>query len=316
MVYEVTGQPLVSIIIPSKDHPEVLRQCIDSIREFTRYSHYEILVVDNGSSEENRRDIGEYLAAAGARYIYEKAEFNFSKMCNTGAACAHGEYLLFLNDDIEIFQPEWLERMLGQAQQPHTGAVGAKLFYPFTTTIQHTGVANLRTEGPVHSLMTCEDSVPYYLGWNWIDRDVIAVTGACLLLAADKFRQAGGFDEDLAVAYNDVKLCFALHRMGYYNVVRNDVVAYHHESLSRGTDQEDDSKLIRMYDERQAVYAVFPELRGKDPFLNENLHCYAPVLDLREHCDLLREEDVSQCKIGGTAVIDSVSTGPNIYILG
>ena len=316
MVYEVTGQPLVSIIIPSKDHPEVLRQCIDSIREFTRYSHYEILVVDNGSSEENRRDIGEYLAAAGAQYIYEKAEFNFSKMCNTGAACAHGEYLLFLNDDIEIFQPEWLERMLGQAQQPHTGAVGAKLFYPFTTTIQHTGVANLRTEGPVHSLMTCEDSVPYYFGWNWIDRDAIAVTGACLLLAADKFRQAGGFDEDLAVAYNDVKLCFALHRMGYYNVVRNDVVAYHHESLSRGTDQEDDSKLIRMYDERQAVYAVFPELRGKDPFLNENLHCYAPVLDLREHCDLLREEDVSQCKIGGTAVIDSASTGPNIYILG
>lgn len=315
MVYKVTGQPLVSIVIPSKDHLEVLRQCIDSIREFTRYPHYEIVVVDNGSSPENRAAIQAYLAGVGAQYVYEKGEFNFSKMCNTGAAHARGAYLLFLNDDIEIFQPEWLERMLGQAQQRHTGAVGAKLFYPFTTAIQHTGAAN-RKEGPFHLLMRENDENSYYFYWNWIERDVIAVTGACLLVAVDKFRQAGGFDENLPVAYNDVKLCFALHRLGYYNVVRNDAVAYHHESLSRGTDQEDDSKLIRMFDEQKALFSDFPELKDRDPYLNGALHSYAPVLDLNDHCDLLREEDIRRCKKGGTAVVDSVESGPDLHILG
>ena len=315
IVYDVVGDPLVSIIIPSKDHPAIVKQCVESIRSFTDYRNYEIIVVDNGSSEENRASIEAFLSQVSARYLYDPAEFNFSKMCNTGAAAAKGEYLLFLNDDIEIFQPQWLERMLGQAQQKHTGAVGAKLFYPQSTMLQHEGVAN-HTEGPMHSFMALNDRAPYYFGWNWVDRDCIGVTGACLLVNREKFRQAGCFDEGLPVAYNDVKLCFALHRLGYYNVIRNDVAAYHHESLSRGSDQMDDGKLIRLHREKTALFAEYPELDGADPFMNRHLHSYSPVLDLKHCYDALTEIDLTGCQEDGCAAIDAVDVGDSVRITG
>lgn len=315
IVYDVVGDPLVSIIIPSKDHPGILKQCIDSIRDFTNYRNYEIIVVDNGSSDENREILEQYLSSAGAAYVYEKEDFNFSKMCNTGAAHARGDYLLFLNDDIEIFQPEWLERMLGQAQQKHVGAVGAKLYYPQSTTIQHVGVSN-PTNGPLHSFMGYEDQVPYYFGWNRVDYDCICVTGACLMVESGKFRKVQGFDENLPVAYNDVKLCFSLHASGYYNVMRNDVVAYHHESLSRGSDQIDDKKLIRMGRERMELFAQFPELRDADPYLNKNLKHFSANLELKRDYDSLAPMDVSDCLPTGGATVDSVNVGDRIRIIG
>ena len=315
IVYCVQGDPLVSIIIPSKDHPGVLNQCITSIREFTDYPNYEIVVVDNGSNPENRAVIEQCLQGAGARYIYEPETFNFSHMCNLGAQNARGEYLLFLNDDIEIFQPQWLERMLGQAQQKHTGAVGAKLYYPQTTFLQHTGVSNT-DKGPVHSFMTMEDRVPYYFGWNWVDNNCIAVTGACLMVAAEKFREVGGFDETLPVAYNDVKLCFALYDRGYYNVVRNDVVAYHHESLSRGSDHVDDRKLIRLSQELTGLFSAFPKLKNRDPFLNENLAQWTAGISLRVYYDEMQEMDLSGCLDMGTASIDAVEITDRVRIIG
>lgn len=315
MVYEVVGAPLVSIIIPSKDHPQILRQCVDSIRTFTQYSNYEIVVVDNGSSQENKVVIGAYLERVGARYIYDKAEFNFSKMCNTGAAQAKGDYLLFLNDDIEIFQSDWLERMLGHAQQKHTGAVGAKLFYPLSTKLQHVGVSNPHN-GPLHSFWQWDDQNPCYFGWNRVDHDCIAVTGACLMVDARKFREVDGFDEGLPVAYNDVKLCFALHKAGYYNVMRTDVAAYHHESLSRGSDQIDDQKLIRMNRERTGLFAAFPELNGADPFMNPNLEQLSNGLAMKIWYDRFTQLDLSGCQPGGIAAIDSVEVTDRIRILG
>lgn len=315
IVYHVTGQPLVSIIIPSKDHPKVLRQCIESIRKYTSYANYEFVVVDNGSNDQNRKAVEQLLQDVGGRYIYDKAEFNFSKMCNTGAKYAQGEYLLFLNDDIEIFQPQWLERMLGHAQQKHTGAVGAKLYYPQSTLLQHTGVSNTK-QGPVHSFMRLDDSTPYYFGWNRVENNCIAVTGACLLLATEKFRQVGGFDEDLPVAYNDVKLCFALHSNGYYNVVRNDVVAYHHESLSRGSDHVDDRKLIRLSNELTGLYAQYPHLQYRDPFLNENLEQWAAGLPIKQWHDELKQMDLSGCVDTITACVDSVEIADRVRIVG
>ena len=178
-------------------------------------------------------------------------EFNFSKMCNLGAEAAKGDYLLFLNDDIEMFQPQWLERMLGHAQQKQTGAVGAKLFYPQTTMIQHVGISNPEN-GPLHSFMGCDDQFPYFVGWNRVDHNCIGVTGACLMLAKEKFLEVNGYDEQLPIAYNDVKLCFALHEKGYYNVMRNDVAAYHHESLSRGYDNKGEEK-ARMEREKELL---------------------------------------------------------------
>ena len=315
MVYDVQGDPLVSIIIPSKDHPGILNQCITAIREFTDYSNYEIVVVDNGSSKENRQVIEQILEQVGGRYVYKPEDFNFSRMCNIGAENSEGEYLLFLNDDVEVFQRQWLERMLGHAQQKHVGAVGAKLLYPQTTYIQHTGVSNPE-EGPLHSFMTLDDRYPYYFGWNRVDHDCIGVTGACLLVQREKFREAGGFDEDLPVAYNDVKLCFALHELGYYNVMRTDVVAYHHESLSRGSDQVDDRKLIRMNAERAGLFARFPSLRNRDPFMNENLARWSVVLDLKQGYDMPRKLKLTNPVEDLRVSVDSVEVTNWIRILG
>lgn len=315
MVYEVAGAPLLSIIIPSKDHPGILNQCVTAIREFTDYPNYEIVVVDNGSSDENRKVIERILEKAGARYIYRPEEFNFSRMCNTGAANSNGEYLLFLNDDVEVFQSQWLERMLGHAQQKHVGAVGAKLLYPQTTYIQHTGVSNPQ-EGPLHSFMTLDDRYPYYFGWNRVDHDCIGVTGACLLVQREKFREAGCFDEDLPVTYNDVKLCFALHELGYYNVMRTDVVAYHHESLSRGSDQIDDRKLIRMNAERAGLFARFPALRNRDPYMNENLTRWSAGLDLKRGYDVPRKLELTNPVEDLHVSVDSIEVTNRIQILG
>lgn len=315
IIYKVVGEPKVSIIIPSKDHPDILKQCIESVRKYTTYENYEFVVVDNGSSGVNKSVIEQYLASVGAKYVYEQSEFNFSRMCNLGAEQADGEFLLFLNDDIEMFQPQWLERMLGHAQQKHVGAVGAKLYYPLSTQIQHAGISNPKN-GPLHTFMTLDDQTPYYFGWNRVDENCIAVTGACLLLEKDKFDEVGGFDESFPVAYNDVKLCFELHRKGYYNVIRNDVAAYHHESLSRGADQANAQKLLRLSRERAELFADFAELKDRDPYLNENLKGLSVGLSIKHDHDTLEEIDLSGCVPIGTAVIDFVNIGDNVQVIG
>ena len=315
MIYHVQGEPLVSIIIPSKDHPHILMRCIDSVLAFTGYRNFEFVVVDNGSNEDNKALISAYLESIGGRYVYEKAPFNFSQMCNMGAANARGEYLLFLNDDVEMFQPQWLERMLGHAQQSHVGAVGAKLFYPETTLIQHTGVSNPEN-GPLHSFMGLDDQCPYYFGWNRIDCDCIGVTGACLLVDREKFRQVGGYDENLPVAYNDVKLCFALHKAGYYNVMRNDAFAYHYESLSRGSDHIDDEKLIRLSRERTGLFAQFPELKERDPFMSSHLKHWCAGLEMRLDYDALTPVDLTGCVEDAQGSVDFVTVEDRIRIIG
>ena len=293
-VYEPVGSPLVSIIIPTKDHPEVLERCINSICSFTDYPDYEIVVVDNGSREENRQEMEAFLADKKAAYLYEKMDFNFSKMCNRGAAAAKGEYLLFLNDDIEIIQAGWLRRLLGQAQQPRTGAVGAKLFYPETTLIQHDGVANEEGRGPVHQFLGSEDGNTQYMGMNRVVFNTLVVTGACLMVKKEKFNEAGRFREDLPVAYNDVDLCFTLYERGYYNVLRNDVAAYHYESLSRGKDDMDEEKYLRLLRELSALYERHPALKGKDPFLNKNLSFFSTIVVPKENADRIEKVDMPQ----------------------
>lgn len=277
-VYDVEGEPVVSIIIPSKDNPEILRRCIDSIYEFTRYENFEIIVVDNGSSPKNKERISMYLSEKNIRYIYGVYSFNFSKMCNNGAAAAKGDYLLFLNDDIEIFQPQWLERMIGAAQQKHTGAVGAKLLYPETTIIQHAGISNIK-EGPSHNFLRCDDSFPYHFGFSHLDYNCIAVTAACLMVKKPVFYGVNGFNEKFPVAYNDVDLCFRIYEAGYYNVQRNDAIAYHHESYSRGIDEINEEKLLRLSAEKCMLYREHPALKGYDPFLNVNINSIGTILD-------------------------------------
>lgn len=260
----------VSVIIPSKDHPEVLETCLRSLQMTQQDAGYEILVVDNGSREENKKEYEKLKIKYRFNYIYQPMEFHFSRMCNLGAECANGQFLLFLNDDIEAIANGWMEKMKQVASRPHVGCVGAKLYYPDSKMIQHAGITNLRL-GPVHKLQFLEDVRLYYDGRNRIDHNVIAVTGACMMIRRDVWDLCGGFSEDLAVAFNDVELCFRIYKKGYYPVVCNSVALYHHESLSRGND-ESEEKQSRLQKERNTMYAMHPDLYGWDPFYHPYLN--------------------------------------------
>lgn len=281
-LYDIGAAPLVSIVIPSKDNVEVLKSCIRSIYRHTTYPHFEIIVVDNGSTAQARMLLQNFQEECAFTYLYEPMPFNFSKMCNLGAAKAQGEYLLLLNDDMEVIEDckDWLERMVGQAMQRHVGAVGAKLLYPDSTLIQHVGITNT-ISGPGHKLKGMDDRKACYYGRNRLIYDMIGVTAACLLLRMKVYKALGGLYEGLRVAYNDVDLCFRLCEKGLYNVQRNDVVLYHHESLSRGDDMQDESKFKRLMEEKDKLYERHPRLYAQDPFNGTLRNTGAPEYELR-----------------------------------
>jgi GT2 family glycosyltransferase len=288
-------RPLVSVVIPSKDNPDILEKCLTALYTTMKtLFKCEIIVVDNGSTQVNKEKTESMIADKKykahesivnsvtnktisddnsdifcIKYIYEKMEFNFSHMCNMGAQAAKGDFLLFLNDDVELCEKDCLLKMAAAASRDYTGAVGIKLYYPGTDIIQHAGITNLPM-GPVHKLQFMKDNVIYYHGFNTGRRNVSAVTAACLMVEKKKFHEAGGFTEDLKVAFNDVALCFALLEKGYYNVCLNDCHAYHHESLSRGSD-ESEEKLERLLKEREILYKKYPEMEGADSFYPKNL---------------------------------------------
>lgn len=297
-------RPLVSVIIPSKDNPEVLFHCIHSLIDRTETEYpCEIRIIDNGSSESNRELISKEIDRLneterdrsffkGLTYDYAPMPFNFSRMCNMGAAGAKGELLFFLNDDMEIIQPDWLTKLADKAVLPYVGAVGAKLLYPDSSTIQHAGITNLRV-GPAHKLQFLSDEQEHYYGKNRGIHNVMAVTGACLILRKKVFEEAGGFTEKLAVAFNDVDLCYTIFEMGYYNVVRNDVILYHHESLSRGKDGESEEKQQRLLKEKDILYERHQDIYGKDPFYHKYLTTdmleteYGPAFHYQVTLDML-----------------------------
>ena len=258
---------LVSVIIPSRDHPEILKKCLDSLAQCRASRKMEIIVVDNGSSAENRAKVE--ALTQGMTYLYVPMEFNYSAMCNMGVEKARGNLLLFLNDDVEVHGTQWLDQMVSKALLPYVGAVGIKLYYPDSIKIQHAGVINMAV-GPSHKMQFLEDNKSYYFGRNRYDHDCLAVTAACLLVERNKFFQAGGFKEDLKVAYNDVELGFCLWEAGYQNVVLNKCHATHHESLSRGSDDTEEKKK-RQDREIALLYEKHPALRRWDPYYPELL---------------------------------------------
>lgn len=260
----------VTVIIPSKDHPELVEKCIASLKKTVDNLQLQIIVVDNGSTADNKKKIESLSRTIEFQYIYKEMPFNFSKMCNIGVAEAKEEQVLLLNDDIECVHTGWLEDMCEVAARPHVGAVGSKLLYLDGKRIQHAGITNLPI-GPVHKLQFLDDEVAYYDGYNRGVRNVLAVTGACLLMRREVYEEVGGMSEDLAVAFNDVDLCFKLYEKGYYQVVLQDKPLYHHESLSRG-DDESTEKWQRLMKERAKLYGLHPELEGVDPFYNPNLN--------------------------------------------
>ena len=264
--------PTVSVIIPTKDHPEVLKTCVSSLRERSEYpmDKLEIIVVDNGSDEAKKAEYEKMASLYGYKYIYDPKPFNFSYMNNVGAKSATGELLLLLNDDTEIIDGKWLAKMAAYAVKDEVGAVGAKLLYANTNKIQHVGVTNLAV-GPSHKLLALEDSESYYFGRNKLDYNMLCVTAACLLVSKKKFDEVGGLSEDLKVAYNDIDFCFKLFEHGYRSVQCNGAVLYHYESLTRGMDEGNEEKYHRLLAEKEKLYGAHPWAKGFDPFYNPNL---------------------------------------------
>lgn len=269
--YDVQGTPLVSIIIPSKNNGTVLKRCIETIVQRSHYRNFEIVLIDNGSTDPaTLACLAELGKIPQLRIIRHDAPFNYSEINNLAAHAAQGSLLLFLNDDTEVLSQDWLERMAGYAQLDHVGAVGAKLLYPRHLKIQHNGIINL-ADGPSHAFHRGNAATPGYFMRNLIEYDWCAVTGACLMIERRKFDEVGGFDETFPVAYNDVELCFRLLEHKYFNVICPTVQLIHHESLSRGIDTKNEVKTRRLMQDHERLYRIHPQFESHDPFHNPNL---------------------------------------------
>lgn len=271
--YEVTGSPRVSILIPTKDNASDLKVCIESIRHRSGDVAYEIIVIDNNSEEIETFELFKYYEnemAGKFKVLAMPIPFNYSRLNNEAANIAQGDYLLMLNNDIEILTDNWLGIMLGYAEQKHIGAVGAKLYYP-DNTIQHSGVV-LGIGGVAGHSHKCYGRNEYgYFSRLIIPANYAGVTGACLLVSKSKFFAVGGLNEaDLAVAFNDVDFCIKLIKTGYYNVCLPQVEAYHYESKSRGT-EDTAKKQQRFLGEINYMKQHWSDILDHDPFYNPNL---------------------------------------------
>ncbi len=271
--YEILGEDRISILIPNRDHVDDLRRCIDSIRERSTYENYEIIVIENNSSE---RAVFAYYETLKKQknitVVTYDGEFNYAKINNFGARHASGKYLLLLNNDTQVISMNWLEAMLMYAQRPDVGAVGAKLYYG-DRTIQHAGVViglgAHRTAGHTHYKINYDNLG--YMGKLCYAQNVSAVTGACLMVRKSIYDALGGLDEQFAVALNDVDFCLRIREKGYLNVFTPFAELYHFESASRGSDIVDESKAAR-YEQESALFRErWKELLAKgDPYYNPN----------------------------------------------
>ncbi len=270
--YEILGNPKVSIVIPNKEHLEDLTRCITSILERSTYDNYEIIVVENNSvSEEIAAYYNKIQENPAVRVITYKGEFNYSKINNLGVSKAEGEYVLLLNNDTSVITPDWIEELLMYAQRKDVGAVGAKLYYE-DRTIQHAGVVlglgAHRTAG--HSHYRVDHRNLGYMGRLCYAQNVMAVTGACLMMRKALYEELGGLDEAFAVALNDVDLCVRAWKAGQVNVFTPFAELYHYESASRGTDLTGAG--AERYEKESALFRErWKELLEQgDPYYNPN----------------------------------------------
>lgn len=236
--YQLTGQPLVSVIIPNKDHLSDLKRCIDSILDKSTYENYEIIVVENNSvSDEIFTYYEEIKKHPKIQVVTYEGEFNYSKINNLGAGFAKGEYLLLLNNDTQVITVNWIEEMMMYGQRDDVGVVGAKLYYE-DMTIQHAGIVvglgAHRTAGHTHYKINKENVG--YMGKLCYAQDVSAVTGACMLVRKNLYEELGGLSEEFAVALNDVDFCLRVREKGLLVVFTPFAELYHFESKSRGSD--------------------------------------------------------------------------------
>jgi GT2 family glycosyltransferase len=266
---KIIGNPKITIVIPTKDRVDLLKRCISSIEEKTLYRNYDIIVVDNLSRE---ADTFEYLADLRKRRgIYRvltfKEDFNFSRINNYAVRCAVGEHLLFLNNDVEIIAPGWLDAMLEHSQREDVGCVGAKLLYP-DRRIQHAGVVIGLYGGADHIYKWHESQDIGYMGHTVSIRNCSAVTAACMMVKKHVFDEVAGFDERYRVGFGDTDFCLRVQEKGYFNIYTPYAELYHHESASRGQSPQSDPHLE---DTRRLMNRWQKIIQEGDPFYNPNL---------------------------------------------
>lgn len=225
---DTKNQPLVSIIIPTKNNTSLLKQCLESIESKSTYKNYEIIIVDNNSKKPESTS---YLSALKHKVISHNDPFNFSKINNFAVTNAEGKHVIFLNDDTEVISSDWIERMLEHSQRPDVGAVGVKLLYP-DDTIQHAGVLMGVGTLTAHAFEGFPRDHVGHKGLQTV-HDCSAVTGACMMIRKQLFQEIGGFDEHLAYAFNDVDLCLRLRKKGYSIVYTPYAELYHYTQSTR-----------------------------------------------------------------------------------
>ena len=274
MKYALTGTPLISVLIPSKDHIEDLDRCLASLYAKAGYDNFEVIVAENNSADPATF---EYYEAAKKKYprlqvVTYEGGFNFSAVNNFARRFAKGEQLLLLNNDIELLSEGFLAEMLMFSQRPDVGCVGAKLYYP-DDRIQHAGVflGIGGTAGHSHKSHPRASAGDLYRLAT--PQNLLAVTGACLMVKAALYDEMGGLDEEnFAVAYNDIDLCLKLWKKGLTNVFTPHAEAYHYESKSRGLDTL--SENARRYEGEKARFiAKYGDMiAAGDPYYNRHFN--------------------------------------------
>lgn len=275
-------KPKISIIIPSRNHLEDLKTCIDSIIQKTTYDNYEIIIVENGSTE---KQVFAYYEEITQKYPYVKKldwqeGFNWSAINNFAAGKTDGEYLLFLNNDTEVITPEWIEEMLMHAQRTEVGIVGALLYYP-NDTVQHGGVVLGLGGIAGHAFSRAERGNRGYAGKLSYVQDLSAVTGACMMMRREIWETIGGFDVELAIGFNDVDFCLRVLKAGFRIIWTPYAELYHYESKSRGK-ADTEHKVARAAREDEIMRARWSEeLERGDPYYNPNfsLRCSYQLKD-------------------------------------
>lgn len=271
--YKIEGSPLITIVIPNKDHAADLKRCVTSILDKSTYTNFEIIIVENNSTEEKTFELYKELEELSEKITVKKfeGEFNYSAVNNFGVSFAKGDYVLLLNNDTEVITLNWLEEMLMYAQREDVGAVGAKLYYA-DKTIQHAGVViglgAHRTAGHSHYKMPKENLG--YMGRLCYTQDVTAVTGACLMVKKSLWDELNGLDTEFMISLNDVDFCLRLRKKGYLNVFTPFAELYHYESVSRGLD--DKGEKAERYNKESELFRNKwkEELDKGDPYYNVN----------------------------------------------
>ena len=270
--YEIEGNPLISIVIANKDNIDSLDTCLKSIYEKSTYRNFEIIIVENNSTEQSTFEYYKNLEEqfTNIKVVYWKDKFNYSAINNFGFTEAEGDYVLLLNNDVEVITPSWLEEMLMYAQRKDVGAVGAMLYYP-DDTIQHAGVIVGIGGVAGHAHKNFPRGAYGYMSRGAIAQNLSAVTFACVMMPSEIFEEVHGIDEKFQVAFNDVDMCMRIRKAGYLIVFTPYAELYHYESKSRG--QEDTPEKVKRFNSEIERFQKRwgKELEMGDPYYNPHL---------------------------------------------